>query len=152
MNQIEVTVTGTIRRPLAEVSRQFGDIRHHAANRVHPKLTFTILEEHGESVRFRQQVSLVGMKQVDEIVQTRRPDGSLESDIVDGTNKGSRLTQTFAPEGGDATRITLTFRMPATGVKRLLKPLFAAAIRKTVVDALAEDRFDLEVRGYRPAA
>lgn len=106
----------------------------------------------GESVRFRQQASRIGMKQLDEIVRTRRPDGSLDSEIVDGTNNGSRLTQTFAPEGGDATRITLTFRMPATGVKRLLKPLFAAAIRKTLVDALEEDRFGLEVRGYRPAA
>ena len=82
----------------------------------------------------------------------RRPDGGLDSEIVDGTNKGSRFTQSFAPEGADATCITLTFRMPATEVKRLFKALFAAAIRKTVVDALEEDRFDLEERGYRPAA
>lgn len=151
MHMIEVTVEQTIRRPLAEVSRQFGDVRHHAANRVHPKLTFEILSEQGDTIRFRQQVSLVGIKQTDEVVQTRRADGSLYSEIVAGTNQGSSITQAFAPEGDAATRITFTMKMPATGVKRLLKPLFAAAIRKTVLDAFKEDRYDLEVRGYRPA-
>lgn len=151
MDMIEVTVEQTIRRPLAEVSRQFGDVRHHAANRVHPKLTFEILSEQGDTIRFRQQVSLVGIKQTDEVVQTRRADGSLDSEIVAGTNKGSRIIQAFAPEGDAATRVTFTMQMPATGIKRLLKPLFAAAIRKTVLDAFEEDRYDLEVRGYRPA-
>ena len=151
MHMIEVTVEQTIRRPLAEVSRQFGDVRHHAANRVHPKLTFEILSEQGDTIRFRQQVSLLGVKQTDEVVQTRRTDGSLFSEVVAGTNQGSSITQAFAPEGDAATRITFTMRMPATGVKRLLKPLFAAAIRKTVRDAFVEDRYDLEVRGYRPA-
>lgn len=151
MDMIEVTVEQTIRRPLAEVSRQFGDVRHHAANRVHPKLTFEILSEQGDTIRFRQQVSLVGIKQTDEVVQTRRADGSLDSEIVAGTNKGSRIIQAFAPEGEAATRVTFTMQMPATGIKRLLKPLFAAAIRKTVLDAFEEDRYDLEVRGYRPA-
>ena len=50
----------------------------------------------------------------------RRPDGSLDSEIVDGTNKGSRLTQTFAPEGGDATRsrkAASTSRCAATGLR-----------------------------------
>ena len=150
MHMIEVTVEQTIRRPLAEVSRQFGDVRHHAANRVHPKLTFEILSEQGDTIRFRQQVSLVGIKQTDEVVQTRRADGSLHSEIVAGTNQGSSITQVFAPEGDAATRITFTMRMPATGIKRLLRPLFAAAIRKTVLDAFVEDRYDLEVRGYRP--
>ena len=151
MNMIEVTVEQTIRRPLAEVSRQFGDVRHHAANRVHPKLTFEILSEQADTIRFRQRVSLLGVKQTDEIVQSRRADGSLYSEIVAGTNQGSSITQAFAPEGEAATRVTFTMRMPATGIKRLLKPLFAAAIRKTVVDAFKEDCYDLEVRGYRPA-
>lgn len=151
MDMIEVTVAQVIRRPLAEVSRQFGDIRHHAANRVHPKLTFEILSEEGETIRFRQSVSLLGIRQTDEVVQTRRPDGSLYSDIVSGTNQGSTITQAFAADGDAATRVTFTMRMPATGVKRLLRPFFAAAIRKTVVDAFAEDRYDLEVRGYRSA-
>lgn len=151
MNMIEVTVEQTIRRPLAEVSRQFGDVRHHAANRVHPKLTFEILSEQADTIRFRQQVSLLGVKQTDEIVQSRRADGSLYSEIVAGTNQGSSITQAFAPEGEAATRVTFTMRMPATGIKRLLKPLFAAAIRKTVEDAFKEDCYDLEVRGYRPA-
>lgn len=151
MDMIEVTVEQVIRRPLAEVSRQFGDVRHHAANRVHPKLTFEILAEHGDTIRFRQHVSLLGIRQTDEVVQTRRADGSLYSDIVSGTNEGSVITQAFAPDGDAATRIVFTMKMPAKGVKRFLKPLFAAAIRKTVLDAFAEDRYDLEVRGYRPA-
>jgi hypothetical protein len=151
MDMIEVTVEQVISRPLAEVSRQFGDIRHHAANRVHPKLTFEILSEEGDTIRFRQHVSLLGIRQTDEIVQKRRADGSLYSDIVSCTNEGSVITQAFAPAGDAATRVVFTMKMPAKGVKRLLKPFFAAAIRKTVRDAFAEDRYDLEQRGYRPA-
>ena len=48
----------------------------------------------------------------------------------------------------------MTFRAeaPATGIKRLLKPLFEIAIRKAVKKGLEEDRIDLEERGYGAAA
>jgi hypothetical protein len=145
---INVEVQQTIRRPVAVVSRQFGDIQHHSRNHVHPAIKFTVLSEDGDTCRFRQEVRLVGMLQTDEIVQHRNADGSLSWDVVEGANKGTRINQRFAPVGADATLVTFRAEAPATGIKRLLKPLFAMAIRKAVAKGLEEDRLDLEERGY----
>jgi hypothetical protein len=152
MVTINVEVQATIRRPLAVVSRQFGDMRHHARNRVHPDITFTVFSEEGDDCRFRQEVRLLGMLQSDEIVQHRNADGSLSSEVVAGANKGLRIHQEFAAIGADSTLVRFRAEAPATGIKLLLKPLFEMAIRKAVKKGLEEDRADLEERGYGAAA
>jgi hypothetical protein len=151
MATINVEVQATIRRPLAVVSRQFGDMRHHERHRVHPDISLTVLSEDGDDCRFRQEVRLLGMLQSDELVQHRNADGSLSSEVVAGVNKGLRFYQGFAPVGADSTLVTFRAEAPATGVKRLLKPLFEMAIRKAVKKGLEEDRIDLEERGYGAA-
>lgn len=148
MATINVEVKRTIKRPVGVVSRQFGDIAHHARDRVHPDITFTVLAERGEECRFRQQVKLVGMLQTDEVIQRRNADGSLTSEVVDGANRGMRIYQSFTPEGPEATTVTFRAEAPATGVKRLLAPLFVMAIRRAVEKGFEEDRVDLEERGY----
>ena len=148
MATINVEVTRSIKRPIGVVSRQFGDIAHHARNRVHPDITFTVLSEKGDECRFRQQVKLVGMLQTDEVVQRRNADGSLTSEVVGGANRGMRIYQSFAPQGANATTVTFRAEAPASGVKRLLAPLFVIAIRKAVEKGFEEDRVDLEERGY----
>ena len=148
MAMINVEVQRTIRRSVAVVSRQFGDIQHHSINGVHPGIKFTVLSEAGDTCRFRQEVKLIGMLQVDEIVQHRNTDGSLSWDVVEGANKGTRINQSFAPAGPDSTTVTFRAEAPATGIKRALKPLFEFAIRKAVEKGLEEDRLDLEERGY----
>jgi polyketide cyclase/dehydrase/lipid transport protein len=148
MAMIRVEVQTRIRRPVAVVSRQFGDMQHHARNNVHPDIHFTVLSDDGESCRFRQEIKLLGMLQTDEIVQRRGADGNLSSEVVAGANKGLRIHQEFAPAGPDATRVTFRAEAPATGIKRLLKPLFESAITKAVKKGLEEDRVDLEERGY----
>ncbi|MGH8714537.1 MAG: SRPBCC family protein [Casimicrobiaceae bacterium] len=152
MTTINVEVQRTIRRPVAVVSRQFGDIRHHEQDRVHPDVKFTVLSQDGDTCRFRQQVKLVGMLQTDEVMQHRNADGSLSWEVVDGANKGMRIHQGFTAVGADETRVTFRAEAPATGIKRLLKPLFEVAIRKAVNKGLEEDRVDLEERGYGMAA
>ena len=147
MTRISVEVKRTIKRPLGVVSRQFGDIRHHANDRVHPDITFTVFSEEGGECRFRQQVKLVAMLQTDEVVQHRNADGSLLWEIVDGANRGMRIHQRFEPAGPQATLVTFRADAPATGVKRLLAPLFRIAIRKAVEKGFEEDRIDLEERG-----
>lgn len=148
MATIIVEVQATIRRPVEVVSRQFGDMQHHARHRVHPDITFTVLSEQGDICRFRQDVRLVGMLQSDEIVQRRNADGSLSSEVVAGANHGTRIDQRFAAVGPDSTLVTFHAEAPANGIKRLLKPLFEIAIRKAVKKGLDEDRVDLEERGY----
>jgi hypothetical protein len=152
MAKIKVELQATIRRPLAVVSRQFGDMRHHAHNRVHPDITFTVLSEEGDDCRFLQQVRLLGMLQSDEIVQHRNADGSLSSEVVAGVNQGLRIHQGFSAVGDDTTLVTFRAEAPAAGIKLLLKPLFEMAIRKAVKKGLEEDRADLEERGYGAAA
>ena len=93
MATINVEVQATIRRPLAVVSRQFGDMRHHERHRVHPDISFTVLSEEGGDCRFRQEVRLLGMLQSDEIVQHRNADGSLSSEVVTGANKACASTR-----------------------------------------------------------
>jgi len=148
MTTISIEVQATIRRPVAVVSRQFGDMRHHEHDRVHPDITFTVLSEEGDNCRFRQEVRLVGLLQSDEVVQHRNADGSLSSEVVDGPNKGMRIHQGFVAAGADTTLVTFRAEAPATGIKRVLKPLFEMAIRKAVKKGLEEDRVDLEERGY----
>ncbi|HYC42515.1 MAG TPA: hypothetical protein VEB70_05965 [Noviherbaspirillum sp.] len=140
--------SGTIRRPIDTVSRQFGDVHHHSTHHVHPDLTFTILSEQDEVCRFRQEVRLMGLKQADEIVQTRLPDGSIDSEVVAGTNQGMRMLQTFRQEGPEATTVKIRIEVPVSGVKKWFKPLFKAAVDSTLKKAFEEDRVDLEQRGY----
>jgi hypothetical protein len=139
---------GTIRQPIDIVSRQFGDIGHHSKNRVHPDLSFTILSEQDGTCHFRQEVRLMGMKQADEIVQKRLADGSLDSEVVAGTNMGMRLFQSFNPAGPGATEVRIRIEVPVSGVKKLFKPFFKAAVDSTVKKAFEEDRVDLEQKGY----
>jgi hypothetical protein len=48
MAMINVEVQRTIQRPVAILSRQFGDIQHHSRNHVHPDISFTVLSEKGD--------------------------------------------------------------------------------------------------------
>ena len=148
MALLELTVHKRIRRPFAEVAQQFGDLAHHVAHGVHPDVRFVVHSDDGRTQRMSQHVRLLGMNQVDEVVQHRRLDGSLESEVVDGMNKGLRLRQSFRADGEDATEVRLDVHWPLTGIKAVLKPLFGLAVRKTLVKALEEDRRDLEERGY----
>src|SRR3981081_2889349 len=148
MAMINVEVQRTIHRPVAIVSRQFGDIQHHSRNHVHPDISFTVLSEKGDICHLRQAVKLVGMLQTDEIVQRRNADGSISWEVVEGANKGTNIYHWFTAVGPAATMVPLRAEAPVTGIKRLLKPLFEIAIRKAVEKGLEEDRRGMEGRGY----
>ena len=148
MTAINIEVQKTIRRPVAVVSRQFGDMQHQSRDRVHPDIKFTVISEQGDMCRFRQDVKVLGMLQSDEIVQTRNSDGTLVAEVVDGANQGLRIYQSFVPIGVDTTLVTFRAVAPVKGIKLLLKPLFEIAIRRAVEKGLEEDRADLEELGY----
>ncbi len=147
-DRIVVEKLGRIGRPVDEVRRQFGDMRHHETNRVHRAIRITCLSDDGTTCRYVSELSLVGLTQRDETIMVRNPDGSLFNEIVAGTNKGTRINQTFRSDGDGATLITFRLDAPASGLKRLLKPFFVAAIRHQLDRAFEEDRYDLEQRGY----
>lgn len=145
---LTVEHTGTIRKSLRNVSAQYGDAHHHARHRVHPDIAITVLSGENGVFRFRQEVSLLGMKQTDEILQKRTADGNLESEVVSGTNQGTRLYHSFRALGPEATSVQVRVQIPLRGIKKILKPFFAMAVRSTLGKAFEEDRIDLEDRGY----
>lgn len=61
----------------------------------------------------------------------------------------TRIAAASCPE--DSHDKAFRAEAPATGIKRVLKPLFEIAIRKAVEKGLEEDRLDLEERGYGKA-
>ena len=147
-NRLVVEHRGRIARPIQEVQRQFGDMHHHANNRVHKALDIKVIADDGTTCRYTFDVRILGLRQHDEVELTRRKDGSLYAETVSGTNVGTRNTVTFKPDGKDATIVHFQLDPPVSGFKRLIKPLFAMGVRREVRKAFKEDRHDLEVVGY----
>jgi hypothetical protein len=76
MNILTVEVHKHIKRPLNVVSRQFGDMHHHATDRVHPDIKFTVLQEQGiAAASCGSDAVRHGPEGYSE--QHREPDGSL---------------------------------------------------------------------------
>lgn len=137
-----------IARPIDEVRRQFGDMHHHARNRVHKAIDIKVIADDGTTCRYTFDVRVMGLRQHDEVVQTRRKDGSLVAETVAGTNVGTKTTVTFKKDGKAATIVDFRLEAPLSGFKRWIKPLFAMGVRREVRKAFIEDRHDLEVAGY----
>jgi hypothetical protein len=151
----EVTHEEWIAAPLITVRAQFADLEHHIATNVHPKLRFEVLAQDACSARFVQEVRLLGIRQRDVFVREIDADGAMVDTSVEGFNRGGTLRFRFAAEsrdGREGTRVALTVRLPLPPlVGALVRPLLERQIRREVAGAIAEDKYDLEVRGY-PAA
>ena len=144
---ITVTSSGAIKRPIEEVRQQFADMGYHAAAQVHAGVRFTMLAENERACRYRQEVTLLGQRQVDELVNTWEPDGCLRSEAVAGTNRGLRVLYRFAG-GASVTVVYVTFEIPARGLKRWLAPMFRLVAQRALRRAFEEDRRDLESGAY----
>lgn len=137
-----------IARPLEVVQAQFVDMRHHAATRVHADLEVSNVRPLPDGHRVTGRRKVFGLLQEDEIEVRRAPDGSSTLRSVAGSNAGLLITQTFAAEGMNATRVRTRVEMPVNGVLRLLVPLVRLGLKRDLETALEEDRRDLEERGY----
>lgn len=140
--------SGVIERPIAEVRAQFHDMRYHVQQNVHPDLTFTLHESAGGKCAFSQTITLAGMRQTDEIVNTRLPGGDLRSDFVEGMNRGGTLVVRFLEAGTGCTMVKAELQIPVRGAKVLLAPLLAAAAQAALAKAFAQDKADLEAGNY----
>ena len=144
---IQVTSSGTIKRPIEEVHQQFADMAYHAADGVHAGVRFTIVSQDAQHCRYRQEVTLLGLRQADDLLNTWLPDGSLHSEAVAGTNQGLRVLYRFAGNKSLAM-VWVTFDIPARGVERLIAPLFRWVAQCALRTAFDEDRRDLESGAY----
>jgi hypothetical protein len=155
----EVSHREWIAAPVEQVRAQFADLHHHIRANVHPKLRFEVLMQAEGRARFVQEVKLLGIRQRDVFEREVRTDGSMLDTSVEGFNKGGTLAFRFLPErrdGRDGTTVDVTIRLPLPPViGRLLRGVLCAQIRRELLAAVAEDKYDLEVRGYaapQPAA
>lgn len=141
-----------IEAPLATVQRQFADLDHHVRTNVHPKLTFKVLSQSATGARYVQEVKLLGLRQRDVFERAILADGSIHDRSVEGFNKGGELRLDFAPER-NGTRVEILVRLPLPPViGPLVRALLEKQIRREVTAAFAEDKYDLEVRGYPSTA
>jgi len=152
----EVSHREWIAAPAERVRAQFADLDHHIAARVHPKLKFEILQRGRDRARFVQEVRLLGLRQRDVFMREFGPDGTMTDTSVEGFNKGGTLVFRFLPEvrdGRTGTVVEITIRLPLPPlVGSLLRPVLQAQVRRELRAAAAEDKFDIEVRGYPAAA
>lgn len=141
-----------IAAPIAVVRAQFADLDHHIMANVHPKLRFGVLEQSQRHARFVQEVRLLGIRQRDVFERTIAPNGRIRDVSVDGFNKGGSVDFLFrseAREGRDGTRVRVAIRLPLPPlIGGLIRPLLEGQVRRELRAAIAEDRFDIEVRGY----
>jgi hypothetical protein len=144
---ITVTSSRAIKRPIEEVRQQSADMAYHAAAQVHAGVRFTILAEDERTCCYRQEVTLLGQRQADELVNTWEPDGTLRSEAVAGTNQGPRALYRFSG-GATVTVVYITFEIPALGPKRWLAPLFRFVAQRALRRAFEEDRRDLKSGAY----
>ena len=143
-----VSVSGRIARPIEVVRRHFGDVDHHARNRVHPDVDFTPLAETDGECRFRKTLHIAGIPVSDEVILRRQPDGSITEDSVAGPSAGMRFTTRFRAEGPEVTATTLTVELPLRGVKRFAAGVLRRLFQRRLLQALEEDRRDLEDGTY----
>lgn len=73
------------------------------------------------------------------------------AEFIGGPNEGSRLQSRFYEQSATCTRVVVEAWLVLTPMRRLFAPLVRAALRHTIAKGLREDRYDLEIRGYRPA-
>lgn len=150
-----VTHEDWIAAPPDLVRAQFADLQHHIAADVHPKLRFRLLPPVDGCTRYEQAVRLLGWVQRDIFERRFDADGTMTDTSVQGFNRGGSLQARFRPafrDGRPGTAVAVTVRLPLPPLLGpLLRPLLEAQVRRELRAALAEDKNDLEVRGYRRA-
>ncbi len=152
---VEVTHQEWIAAPEPLVRQQFADLQHHIATGVHSKVKFEVLSESFKRARFVREVRLLGRRMRDVYVREFEPDGTMLDTAISGPNKGATLmfrftSSSLASAVGTVVEINVRLPLPRF-IGSLVKPLLRAQVRRAVQRAVAEDKFDLEIRGYVPA-
>ena len=148
---ISVTVSDVIQRPPEEVRAHFADIPYRVHANVHPELSMVVLTISHRRCRFRQQTRLLGMKHVDDVVNTMLDNGDMLSEVVGGSNRGLEIHYSYAPapDATDGTLVTVRVEIPNGSLRHYFRHAIEFRVRRAVMKALAQDRRDLESGRYR---
>jgi len=119
----EVSAAVSIRRPLDEVQRQFGDVGYHQRTGHHRGVRFVVCAEEPERCDY-EQVTRVGPIRLRQKVRLDRADGAHQvNTIVAGPFSPGTITFEVTPGSGDVTRVVATLRAESRGVVRLAAPI-----------------------------
>ncbi len=151
---VEVTHQEWIAAAEPLVRQQFADLQHHIATGVHSKVKFKLLSESFKRARFVRELRWLGLHMRDVYVREFEPDGTMLDTAISGPNKGATLmfrftSSSLASTVGTVVEINARLPLPRI-IGPLVKPLWRAQLRRAVQRAAAEDKYDLEVRGYTP--
>lgn len=151
---VEVTHQEWIAAAEPLVRQQFADLQHHIATGVHSRVKFEVLSESFKRARFVREVNLLGLHIRDVYVREFEPDGTMLDTAIAGPNKGATMmfrftSSSLASAVGTVVEINVRLPLPRF-IGLLVKPLLRAQVRRAVQRAAAEDKFDLEIRGYMP--
>jgi hypothetical protein len=145
-----LTAVRTIRieRPAAEVRAQFADVAHHERTGVHRGSRFTLLAEAGDTCTY-EQVTGRGPGRIRQRFELDRHDPAhLVNTVTDGAFRGGTLTFDIRDAGPDGSEVTATLVAPTKGVTDWLAPVLRVLLGRALVQALEEDRQDLESGAY----
>ena len=151
MSELFIRQHCIIRRPIDVVRAHFLDFDHHIENGVHKGVHYTVIER-GPRQRIRQSFRVLGLPKTDELIAYCDDDGSVVNDLIKGDFAGGRIRVAFSKEGETATRVEATLSAKLRGINALLAPVVRRVAEKLTIQALEEDRVDLEERGYVPRA
>lgn len=148
MNELQLNVTETIDRPIAEVVAQFADIQYHSTRTVHEGIKITLLESTEKQRRYRQEFSILGFNQVEEVICDILGPAHLRTKVLQGRNQGMTIDFAFCSTRDNATQVTVNVWTSLHGFQKLIKPLLARTIKYQIARILKEDKTDLERLRY----
>jgi hypothetical protein len=149
MSQISLEKQCVIERSVDVVRAHFLDFDHHIEKQVHKGVHYTVLSR-GRKTRVRARFKVLGLPKQDEILIYADHQGSVVQEFVNGDFAGGTLKIHFVAETPGRTRLKVVFDAPARGINLLMKPLVRSVIGRLAVQAIEEDRLDLEQGGYTP--
>ncbi len=144
----EVSAQVTIRRPLAEVQEQFGDVGYHERTGHHKGVSFHVVSETAQSCSY-SQVSRVGPLHLHQDFELDRTvPGHQVNTLVSGPFSPGSITFDVVSDGDDGAKVTATLCSTRPGFTQLAAPLLRRSLAPALARALEEDRDDLESGRY----
>jgi len=140
-----VTVTTTVRRPIAEVYDHLDVLGNHEAFTDHFMVDWELSgPPRGVGAKLRANVKALGRKQpiALEVYDAAAPTTIVERTVAAGGRRVTRGTYRLEPEGDDATRVTFEIAWEQTPLgDRLAGPMIRPVLRRMnqrAMDRLAE--------------
>jgi hypothetical protein len=141
---LEVSTHVTIRRPLAEVQAQFGDVGYHERNGHHRGVRFHVTSETAQSCSYSQQTRLGPLRLHQNFELDTSVPAHQVNKLVSGPFSPGSITFDIVADGDDGARVTATLGSTRPGLIQMAAPLLQRSLARALNRALEEDRDDLE--------